>query len=446
MITSNLATNPLFEENDKDVEIKSSILFTLTSPEEREFKAYLERDSIPPGIDLTLPPHILKFQIEEDKVSSDVSINTIVMPIRITFDNPIDFNDHFSKPKDFKKDLTVALDSTKSSILPPPLLDSDSPFTAELSASVTLNSPGNEDKVFKPGILVYHAIHDKNLVTLEKNLRENISSGTLLFFKEPSFLLPPSEPPDECLNFEPNLVMKNVVLNEDLYQNKKTVTVKCTDKTKITRKPSKTRKHGHEERKSTKEARDAKPKAGKVKKSKPWSTWVNKDKLELVAANLSLCFCFAEAITDGQSKHTIQTLEDMLGAYVIDFGGSWDTHLPLVNVSPWKGVVRFSRKGKLALQYVGPFETLERVRPVAYCLTLAQELSNIHDTFHVSNLKKCLADATLQVLLVEIDIDDKLHFVEEPVEIVDREVKKLKRKRIPIVKFCWNSKRGAGFT
>ncbi|GKB30800.1 hypothetical protein Tco_0870201, partial [Tanacetum coccineum] len=126
-------------------------------------------------------------------------------------------------------DLTVALDSTNSSILPPPLLDSDWPFTAELSASVTLNSLGNEDKVFKPGILVYHAIHDKNLVTLEKNLRENISSGTLLVFKEPSFLLPPPEPQDECLNFEPNLVMKNVVLNEDFYQSKKVLPLNVKD-------------------------------------------------------------------------------------------------------------------------------------------------------------------------------------------------------------------------
>ncbi|GKD82692.1 hypothetical protein Tco_1349531 [Tanacetum coccineum] len=285
--------NPLFEENNRDVEIKSS--FTLTSPEESEFEAYLKKDSIPPGINLTLPPtlevsssnptsptligekvcswktpmffllvrfvwkmmnrisirekiicllatylhkkpkpfsrpqEVEEIKIEEDKVSSDVPINTIVMPIRITFDNPIDFNDNFSKPKDFKKDLSVVLDSTESSILPPPLLDSDSPFTAELSTSITLNSLGNEDKVFKPGILVYHAIHDKNIVTLEKNLRENISSGTLLFFKEPSFLLPPPEPPDECLNFEPILVMKNVVLNEDFYQSKKTLPLNVED-------------------------------------------------------------------------------------------------------------------------------------------------------------------------------------------------------------------------
>ncbi|GJR56690.1 hypothetical protein Tco_1407211 [Tanacetum coccineum] len=134
---------------------------------------------------LSHPQEVEEIKEKEDEVSSDVPINTIVMPIRITFDNPIDFNDHFSKPKDLKKDLTISFDSTTTSILPHPSLDSDSPFTAELSASVTLNSLGNEDKVFKPGILVYHAIHDKNLVTLEENLKENISSGTLLVFKEP---------------------------------------------------------------------------------------------------------------------------------------------------------------------------------------------------------------------------------------------------------------------
>ncbi|GKB28612.1 reverse transcriptase domain-containing protein [Tanacetum coccineum] len=172
---------------------------------------------------LSRPQEVEEIKIEEDKVSSNVPIHTIVMPIRITFDNPIDFNAHFSKPKEFQKDLTVLFDSSESSILPLPLFDSDSPFTAELSASVTLNSLGNEDKVFKPGILFYHAIPDKNLVTLEENLKENISSETLLVFKEPSFLLPLPEPPDKCFNFEPILVMKNVVLNKDFYQSKKTL-------------------------------------------------------------------------------------------------------------------------------------------------------------------------------------------------------------------------------
>ncbi|GJT60981.1 reverse transcriptase domain-containing protein [Tanacetum coccineum] len=200
--------------------------------------------------------------------------------------------------------------------------------------------------------------------------------------------------------------------------------------------------------------------------------------------------------TDGQSERTIQTLKDMLRACVIDFRGSWDTHLPLVEFSynnsyhksikcaPFKalyerkcrspviwaevgesqfigpkivqettnkimqikerlkmardsqksyaGVIRFGKNGKLAPRYVGLFEIVKRVGPVAYRLKLPQELSCVHDTFHVSNLKKCLADSDLQVPLKEIKIDDKLYFVEEPVKIVDKQVKKLKRSWIPM--------------
>nr|GFA08369.1 putative reverse transcriptase domain-containing protein [Tanacetum cinerariifolium] len=91
----------------------------------------------------------------------------------------------------------------------------------------------------------------------------------------------------------------------------------------------------------------------------------------------------------------------------------------LLKVSPWKGVVRFGKKGKLAPRFVGPFEINEKV---------------IHDTFHVSNLKKCLAYATLQVPLDKIRVDDKLNFMEEPMETLKREFKKLKRIRIAIVK------------
>ncbi|KAI3821770.1 hypothetical protein L1987_09342 [Smallanthus sonchifolius] len=118
----------------------------------------------------------------------------------------------------------------------------------------------------------------------------------------------------------------------------------------------------------------------------------------------------------------------------------------LLKVSPWKGVVRFGKKGKLAPQYVGPFKILERVGKVAYKLDLPPELSNVHLTFHVSNLKKCLADKNLHIPLDEVRIDEKVHFVEKPVEIMDREVKKLKRSRIPIVKVRWESKRGPEFT
>ncbi|GJW47183.1 putative reverse transcriptase domain-containing protein [Tanacetum coccineum] len=199
--------------------------------------------------------------------------------------------------------------------------------------------------------------------------------------------------------------------------------------------------------------------------------------------------------TDGQSERTIQTLEDMLRACVLDFGGSWDVHLLLVEfsynnsyhsrvrcapfealygrkcrstilwaearegdyvllkVSPWKGVVRFRKKGKLAPRFVGPFEIIEKVGTVAYRLDLPEELNDVHDTFHVSNLKKCLADPTLKVPLNEIQVDVKLNFRENynfgPLslpEILEREFKKLKRSRIAIVKVRWNSKRGPEFT
>ncbi|GJY42702.1 putative reverse transcriptase domain-containing protein [Tanacetum coccineum] len=118
----------------------------------------------------------------------------------------------------------------------------------------------------------------------------------------------------------------------------------------------------------------------------------------------------------------------------------------LLKVSPWKGVISFGKKGKLALRYVGPFEIIKKIRPVAYRLRLPEELSSAHDIFHVSNLKKCLADANLHVPLDKIQVDKTLSFVEEPVEIIDREVKSLKRSKISIVKVRWNSKRGPEFT
>nr|GFC87574.1 putative reverse transcriptase domain-containing protein [Tanacetum cinerariifolium] len=106
----------------------------------------------------------------------------------------------------------------------------------------------------------------------------------------------------------------------------------------------------------------------------------------------------------------------------------------MLKVSPWKGVIRFGKQGKLCPRYIGPFKILLRIGPVAYKLDLPQELHGIHNTFHVSNLKKCLADEELVISLEEVKIDDKLHFIEEPVEIMDREVKQLKQSRIPIVK------------
>ncbi|GJZ06790.1 putative reverse transcriptase domain-containing protein, partial [Tanacetum coccineum] len=174
--------------------------------------------------------------------------------------------------------------------------------------------------------------------------------------------------------------------------------------------------------------------------------------------------------TDGQSEHTIQTLEDILKACVLDFRGSLDVHLPLAEVGEGylirhelvqettkkikqikdrhkiahdchksyadrRSVVRFGKKGKLAPRFVGPFEILEKVVSVAYRLDLLEELNGVHDTFYVLNLKKCLVNPTLKVPSDEIRVDDKLNFVEESVEILEREFKKLKQSRIAIVKY-----------
>ncbi|GJV44492.1 reverse transcriptase domain-containing protein [Tanacetum coccineum] len=203
--------------------------------------------------------------------------------------------------------------------------------------------------------------------------------------------------------------------------------------------------------------------------------------------------------TDGQSERTIQTLEDMLRACVLDFEGSWDVHLSLVEfsynnsyhssvrcapfkalygrkcrspimwtevgedkrkkplefsvgdyvllkVSPWKGVVRFGKKGKLAPRFFRPFKIIGKVGHVAYQLDFPEELNGVHDTFHASNLKKCLVDSTLKVPLDKIRVDAKLNFVKESMEILEGEFKKLKHSRIAIVKVRWNLKRGPEFT
>nr|GEX59377.1 putative reverse transcriptase domain-containing protein [Tanacetum cinerariifolium] len=206
--------------------------------------------------------------------------------------------------------------------------------------------------------------------------------------------------------------------------------------------------------------------------------------------------------TDGQCEITIQTLKDMLRACVIDCEKSWDRHLPLVEFSynnsyhtsikaaPFEAldgqkcrppvcwvevgdaqltgpkiiretiekiiqiksriqdarVVRFSKRWKLNPRYIGPFKALSKVGYVAYRLELSQQLSRVHNTFHVSNLKKCLSDESLVIPLEELRVDDKLHFLEEPVEVMDREIKQLKRSRIPIIMVRWNSKRGSEFT
>nr|GEZ59923.1 putative reverse transcriptase domain-containing protein [Tanacetum cinerariifolium] len=178
--------------------------------------------------------------------------------------------------------------------------------------------------------------------------------------------------------------------------------------------------------------------------------------------------------TNGQSKRTIQTLEDMLRACVIDFGSSWDRHLPLVKVSynnsyhvsikaaPYEALCERKCRSPICRsevrdnQLTGPELIREMTKKIVqiknslltapYTLELPKELKGIHSTFHVSNLKKCLAKGDIVVSMDEIQLDVKLHVIEEPVKIVDREVKRLKQSRIPIVKVRRNSQRGPEFT
>ncbi|GKD48107.1 hypothetical protein Tco_1277083 [Tanacetum coccineum] len=164
--------------------------------------------------------------------------------------------------------------------------------------------------------------------------------------------------------------------------------------------------------------------------------------------------------TDGQSERTIQTLEYMLRACVIDFGKGWERHLPLVEFSynnsyhvnikaaPFEALYGQKCKSPVCWAKVGDVhltgpeiihETtkkiiLKRVGPVAYTLELPEELSSVHSTFHVSNLKKCLSDESLVIPMKELRLDDTLNFVEEPIEIMDREVKQLRQTHIPIFK------------
>ncbi|KAJ9544677.1 hypothetical protein OSB04_024384 [Centaurea solstitialis] len=146
--------------------------------------------------------------------------------------------------------------------------------------------------------------------------------------------------------------------------------------------------------------------------------------------------------TDDQTERTIQTLR-ICYVHPLEFQVGDKV---LLKVSPWKGLIRFGRKGKLSPRFVGPFEVIERIGPVAYRLDLPIELNSIHDTFHVSNLKKCLLEEIVVLPLREIQVDEQLRAAEETIEILDREIKQLRRSKIPIVKVRWNSRHGPEFT
>ncbi|KAL0362072.1 UNVERIFIED_CONTAM: hypothetical protein Scaly_1162400 [Sesamum calycinum] len=109
-----------------------------------------------------------------------------------------------------------------------------------------------------------------------------------------------------------------------------------------------------------------------------------------------------------------------------------------LKVSPWRGILRFGKKGKLSPRYIRPYEILERVGPLAYRLALPSELSQIHDVFHVSMLRRYRSDPSHILRELEIEISKELTYVEEPIKILDRSIKKLRNKEIPMVKVRWS--------
>ncbi|KAI5354378.1 hypothetical protein L3X38_007273 [Prunus dulcis] len=171
--------------------------------------------------------------------------------------------------------------------------------------------------------------------------------------------------------------------------------------------------------------------------------------------------------TDGQSERTIQTLEDMLRACALQFRGDWDEKLPLmefaynnsnqvsIGMSPFDalygrrcrtpfywdevGVVRFGKRGKLSPRYIGPYEIIERVGPVAYRLALPADLARLHDVFHISMLRKYISDHSHVLEEQPVELEADFTYVEQPVQISDWKTQVLRSREIPLVKVLWRS-------
>ncbi|KAD7116821.1 hypothetical protein E3N88_04089 [Mikania micrantha] len=118
----------------------------------------------------------------------------------------------------------------------------------------------------------------------------------------------------------------------------------------------------------------------------------------------------------------------------------------LLKVSPWKGIIRFRKRGKLSPRYIGPFRIEARVGKVAYRLELPEELNGIHPTFHVSHLRKCLANEQAHVPLDDIEVDNRLNYIQEPVAIMDTKEKQLHNKTVQQVKVQWKHRKGSNAT
>ncbi|XP_057996230.1 uncharacterized protein LOC131175596 [Hevea brasiliensis] len=145
------------------------------------------------------------------------------------------------------------------------------------------------------------------------------------------------------------------------------------------------------------------------------------EKVKIIKANLKIASDRQKSYADLKRKEIEYTVGDKV----------------FLKVSPWKKILRFGRKGKLSPRFIGPYEVIERVGPVAYRLALPPELDKIHNVFHVSMLRRYRSDPSHVISMEEIEVQPDLTYEEEPIRILAREVKELRHKQIPLVKVLW---------